>query len=99
MIEEFIKFLKEYKIVTLAVAFVMSTASTNLVNSIVKDVVMPVVSPLLSTGKWQDAVIDVAWARIAIGSFLAELLNFIVLALVVFIVAKKLVSIARKKTY
>ena len=35
---EFIEFLKEYKVITLAVAFVVGTASNNLVDSLVKNI-------------------------------------------------------------
>lgn len=97
MFQEFATFLKEYKIFTLAVAFVMSTASTTLVNSIVKDVLMPLIGPLISAGAWRDAVLQVGSSQVAIGSFLAELLNFVVLAFVVFIVAKKIVILGEKK--
>ena len=96
MFKEFAVFLKEYKIFTLAVAFVMGTASTNLVNSIVKDIFMPVISPFLSAGKWQDAIVEIGTARVAVGSFMAEFLNFLILAFVVFIVAKKIVAWGKK---
>ena len=48
MFKEFAEFLKEYKVVSLAVAFVMSEASSGLVNSLVKDVLMPLFTPLMS---------------------------------------------------
>jgi large conductance mechanosensitive channel len=97
MLKDFANFLRKYKIFSLAVAFVMGTASTALVNSGVKDVVMPVIQPLLSTGAWRDAVIEVGPAHVAIGSFLAELLNFLILAFIIFFIAKKIVKIDHKQ--
>ena len=91
MLKDFIGFLKEYRIVALAVAFVMGTASTNVVNSLVKNIVMPFLAPLLgSTSAWQDATLSLGPIKVAYGAFLADFINFLILALVVFIVTKKL---------
>ncbi len=97
MVNEFLSFLREYKITSLVVAVVMGTASTSMINSLVKDVFMPMVSPLLFAGSWRDAVVVVGHARIGYGSFLAEFLNFIILAFIIFIVAKKILRRGEKK--
>ena len=86
------KFLKEFNVVALAIAFILGMASTTLVKSLVDDIVMPVISPLLSGEGWRDAMLNIGPVHIAYGSFLAELLNFLILALVVFLVAKKLLK-------
>lgn len=93
MISEFAKFLKEFNIVSLAVGFVMGTASTTLVGSMVKDVFMPIVAPFLGAESWREAVWNIGPAEIAIGSFAAELFNFLILALIIFIIAKKLLKL------
>ena len=92
VVKEFLEFLKEYKVASLAIAFVMGSASTALVNSFVKDMLMPVILPLASTGPWRDAVFVVGPVRLAYGAFFAELINFILLAAVVFVVVKKIVK-------
>ena len=92
MIKEFAKFLKEFNVVSLAVGFIMGTASTALVNSLVKDVLMPVAEPFLSAESWREATLDIGPVSIAYGSFIAELFNFIILALIIFFVAKKLLK-------
>jgi large conductance mechanosensitive channel len=99
LIKEFIDFLKEFKVVSLAVAFVLGAASTNLVGAFVKDIFMPIISPLLSNGAWQNATLNFGPIAIAYGAFLAELLNFLILALAVFLVVKKMIKIdeAEKK--
>lgn len=93
MLKEFAKFLKEFNVVSLAVGFVMGTASTALVNSMVKDVLMPVAAPLLGAETWREAVWQIGPVSIAIGSFAAELFNFLILALIIFIIAKKLLKL------
>ena len=92
MLKEFLDFLKEYKIVSLAVAFVMGEASSSLVNSFVKDALLPVMLPLISAESWKDATFHIGPASIAYGSFLAELLNFIILAFIIFIVVRKIMK-------
>ena len=95
---EFTDFLKEYSIVALAVAFVMGAASTDLVKSLVTDVVMPILTPVLSVGggSWQAAVWALGPVQLAVGPFLAALINFIVIALVVFLVVRKLFKMEAK---
>jgi len=93
---EFIDFLKEYKIVSLAIAFIMGSASTSLVNSFVNDVLMPFFAPLLSSGDWNLAILHLGPVEIAIGSFLSALIKFVLLALVVFLVTKKLLKESEK---
>lgn len=97
MFKDFIAFLKEYNIASLAMAFIMGAASTSLVNSLVKDIVMPIVSPLISSGDWQNAVLILGPISIKYGSFLGELLNFVILGVVVFIIAKKILKMDASK--
>ena len=99
MLKEFLSFLKEYKIIGLAFAFVMGAASTSLVNSLVKDIIMPVINPLLLNGGWQEATLSIGPVMLRWGAFLAELLNFAILAIVVFIIAKKILKqeVGKKK--
>lgn len=93
MFREFAKFLKEFNIVSLAVGFVMGTASTALVGSMAKDVLMPIAAPLMGAESWKEAVWNIGPVHIAIGSFAAELFNFLILALIIFIIAKKLLKL------
>lgn len=93
MLKEFLEFLKEYKVVSLAAAFIMGTGSTNLINSLVKDVLMPIATPLMATESWKEAVFYIGPVAIAYGSFLAEVLNFAILAFIIFIIAKKFLKI------
>ncbi len=85
---EFKEFLKEYKVVGLAIAFVMGIAATAMVKSLVDDVIMPILTPFIPGGEWQTAVWNIGPIVIKWGSFLGALINFIIIAWVVFIVAK-----------
>lgn len=91
-IQEFMEFLKEYKVIGVAVAFIMAAASTSLVNSLVNDIIMPIITPFIPGGGWQEATLSIGPIVLRWGSFLAQIINFVILALVVFIIAKKLLK-------
>jgi len=86
--KEFKDFLKEYKIVGLAIAFIMGAAATTLVQALVKNIVMPLITPFIPNGAWETATLAMGPVVIGWGAFLGAAINFIVLALVVFFIAK-----------
>jgi len=86
--EEFLLFLKQYQVIGLAVAFVIGTAATAMVNALVKDIIMPVVSVLTPGGQWQTAVLAVGPINLLAGDFLSAVLDFLIIALVVFFLVK-----------
>ncbi len=92
LLTEFRDFLKEYKVIGLAVGFVMATATTALVNSLVKDIIMPILSPILATGALTEATVALGPITIAYGAFLSALINFVIIAAIIFIVVKKVMK-------
>lgn len=88
LIKEFKEFLNEYKVVGLAVAFIMGVAITALVKSLVDNVIMPIITPFIPGGAWKTASFTLGKIVISWGAFAAELLNFIIIAFVVFMLAK-----------
>ncbi len=92
IISEFKEFLLEYKVVGLAVAFIMGVATTALVKSLVDNILMPFVNILLPEGSWQTATLALGPVLIGWGPFLAELINFVIIAFVVFMIAKKVLK-------
>ncbi len=91
LISEFRDFLKEYKVIGLAVAFIMAFAANTLVKSLVDSIIMPLVNPLIPGGEWQTAVWAIGPFAIGWGPFLAALINFIILAFSVFLIVKFLI--------
>jgi len=92
LVQEFKEFLYEYKIIGLAVAFIIGVAATVLVQALVNDVVMPIITPFIPGGEWQKATISLGPIVISWGHFLGALVNFLVIALVVFMIAKKVLK-------
>lgn len=92
MMSEFKDFLREYKVMGLAIAIIMGLATNDLVKSLVDNIIMPIVNPFLPDGSWQTATFAIGPVAIGWGAFLASFINFLILALVVFIIAKKLLK-------
>ncbi|NCS71146.1 MAG: large conductance mechanosensitive channel protein MscL, partial [Candidatus Aenigmarchaeota archaeon] len=63
-------------------------ALTALVTSLVNDIVMPVITPFIPGGAWQTATLALGSIVIKWGSFLGAVINFVVIAIVVFMIAK-----------
>jgi large conductance mechanosensitive channel len=89
---EFMEFLKEYKIIGLAIAFVIGAATNDLVKSLVDNMIMPLVNPLIPGGGWETATVALGPFVIGWGPFLASLIYFAIIALVVFLIAKKMLN-------
>lgn len=88
MLKEFMDFLKEYKVIALAVAFIIGAAATALVQSLVANVIMPIITPFIPGGAWQQATFSIGPIVIGWGSFLGAVINFVIIAFVVFLMAK-----------
>jgi len=92
MLKEFKEFLSEYKVIGLAVAFIIGFAATALIKSLVDNIIMPIITPFIPGGAWQTATFNMGPIVIGWGAFLGALINFIIIAWVVFIIAKKVLK-------
>jgi large conductance mechanosensitive channel len=88
VLQEFKDFLMEYKVIGLAVAFIIAAAATALVTALVNDIIMPLVAPFIPGGDWQSATLSVGPVILKWGAFLSAVINFVILAFVVFALAK-----------
>jgi large conductance mechanosensitive channel len=98
IVDDFKKFLMQGNVVDLAVAVIIGGAFGKIIESLVKDIVTPgILSPILTAAKL-DNIKALNWNGITYGNFLAEIINFIVIALSIFVIirmmenAKKRVS-------
>ena len=95
LIKEFKEFLKEYKIVPLAIAFIMGVAAISLVQSIVNSLIMPIITPFIPGGGWQTATVALGPIVIGWGALFGAIINFVVIAFVVFLTAKYVLKEAK----
>jgi large conductance mechanosensitive channel len=88
--QEFMDFLNKYGVIGLAVAFIIGGAAGTLISAMVNDLLMPLINPLLQGGEWQKAELVLGPVRLLVGHFVGALINFIIIALVVFVLMKQL---------
>jgi len=88
--EEFTDFLNKYGVVGLAIGFIIGGAAGALVSALVGDLLMPVITLFLPGGDWKTAYIPIGTQQIKYGDFFGVLINFIIIALIVFLLSKQL---------
>lgn len=90
VVQDFAEFLREYKVVGLLVAFTVGTATNDMVKSFVNNVIMPLLLPLIPGDAWETIVWTLGPAQIRVGAFLSSLINFLVIAVVIFLLVRQL---------
>ncbi|MHA2378216.1 MAG: large conductance mechanosensitive channel protein MscL [Candidatus Thorarchaeota archaeon] len=83
-ISEFTSFLSKYKVLGLAVAFILGLYLGALVQAMVGDLIMPLITIFIPDVAWQDIV----FGPFMVGHFIGELITFIIIAFVVFLLVK-----------
>ncbi|MCK9630359.1 MAG: MscL family protein [Methanoregula sp.] len=90
--QEFMDFLQKYQVIGLAVAFVIGTAATKLVNSTVTDLIMPIIAVVVPGGDWQMATLEIGPLKFLVGDYVGAIIDFVIIALVIFILVKHLMK-------
>ena len=89
---EFMEFLQKYQVIGLAVAFVIGTAATKLVNSTVSDIIMPITAVLIPDGNWREAIFQVGPVRFMAGDFVGAIIDFMIIAIFIFLTVKYIMN-------
>ncbi len=96
-IKEFREFALKGNMMDLAIAVVIGAAFGAIVSSLVDDVITPLLlTPALEAAHLKD-LNQLAWGAVKYGNFLAAVIKFIIIALVLFMVIKGINSMKRKK--
>ena len=93
---EFLDFLKNYKVIELAIAVVIGNAVKELVTSIAQDIIMPIIGIFTPTGSWKTISFFIMGSEFKVGNLISASLDFAIVALIVFIVIKKILKINDK---
>jgi large conductance mechanosensitive channel len=99
VIQEFRDFLFRGNIIELAVAFVLGVAFAAVVNSLVDNLVMPVIAMIIGKPDFSDLTFTINDAVFRYGAFITDVIQFVAIAAAVFffIVKPTQVMIARRK--
>ncbi|HMA20985.1 MAG TPA: large conductance mechanosensitive channel protein MscL [Gemmatimonadaceae bacterium] len=88
MLSDFKKFIMKENFAALAIAVVLGAAIGKVVQALVDDFIMPVVGAITPSGEWQKATWDVGSMKFGIGDFISVFINFVIIAFVVWRIAK-----------
>ena len=95
------KFLQDFKafamrgnVMDLAVGVIVGGAFSSITNSLINDIIMPIVGIFVSQASFADLTLSVGGAVITYGNFIQAVLNFVILAFVVFCMVKAVNRVA-----
>ena len=98
MLKEFRDFLLRGNIVELAVAFVMGLAFAAVVNSLVNNLLMPVVAMIIGKPDFSDLTFTINDAVFHYGAFITDVIQFVAVAAAVFFFVVKPIDALLKRT-
>lgn len=87
MLDEFKKFIMKGDLVTIAVAFIIGVEFSKVVTSFT-DVIMGFVGAIVGKPSFNDLVLEIGDGKVPYGAFLTALVNFLIVAFVLFLVIK-----------
>lgn len=94
---EFKTFIARGNVMDMAVGVIIGGAFSNITTSLINDIVMPVLGIFTSSVSFADLSVDIGPAVVTYGSFIQAVLNFLIMAFVVFCLVKALNSFHKKK--
>lgn len=91
VVKEFVDFLQKFGVIGLAIAFVIGQASSKLVSALVNDLVSPLIGLAVpSVGNLKDISFTVGTSTFLYGDLIANVIDFLVIAFIVFLLYKQL---------
>jgi large conductance mechanosensitive channel len=93
MVAEFKSFLVKHNVLALAIGVVIGAAVGKVVSGIVDDIIMPIVGVLMPGGEWRSAELVLSGKNaIKYGDLLGRLIDFTIVAAVVFFILKAFIK-------
>jgi large conductance mechanosensitive channel len=93
MLKEFKDFLMRGNVLDLAVAVVVGSAFTEIVNALVEHIIMPIVLAVSGNAEIGDFVVAIGPANFGVGAFIQAVIDFFIIALVIFLFIKVITSV------
>lgn len=97
MIQEFKDFIARGNVLDLAVAVIIGAAFTAIVTSLVDDIIMPIIGVILGGVDFSGLAITFGDASITYGNFIQAIINFLLIALVLFLIIRSLSRMIKQK--
>lgn len=88
MLKEFKEFLMRGNVMDLAVGVIIGAAFKAIVDSLVGDLIMPIINALTGAADVTDLSIKIGAATLKYGNFLQAVINFVIIGFVLFVMVK-----------
>ncbi len=95
--EEFKAFIAKGNVMTMAVGIIIGGAFTSIVNSLVNDVITPLLGIVIGGINFTGIVIQVGEAQLLVGNFIQAVITFLLTAFVIFWLVKFFNKLTEKK--
>jgi large conductance mechanosensitive channel len=95
-LKEFREFAIRGNVVDLAVGVIIGGAFGKIISSLVADIIMPILGILIGGIHVEDLMFEVGEAQITYGKFLQNVVDFMIIAFVIFMMVKVINHIRRK---
>jgi large conductance mechanosensitive channel len=92
MFQEFLAFLKQYGVIGLAIAVIIGGKFNLLITSLVNDLLTPLIFLPVLKAAGVEKIADLSFQGILYGRVISSLIDFLIVALIVFIFAKKIMK-------
>ena len=94
---EFKAFIAKGDVLSMAVGIIIGGAFTAIVQSLVNDVITPLLGIVLGGINFTDIIIEVGSAQLLVGNFIQAIITFLLTALVLFSIIKSFNSFKKKE--
>ena len=88
MLKEFKEFAMKGNVIDLAVGVVIGAAFQKIIDSLVNDIIMPLIAALLGKVDFSDLYFMIKDTPIKYGNFITEVINFLIIAFSIFLAVK-----------
>lgn len=93
---EFKKFVMRGNVIDLAVGVIIGGAFQTIVNSLVNDIVTPLLGIILGKIDFSSLAITIGDASIGFGKFITAVINFFIMALVIFVIVRSINQVSER---
>ncbi|HKQ28878.1 MAG TPA: large-conductance mechanosensitive channel protein MscL [Burkholderiales bacterium] len=96
LLREFREFAVKGSVIDLAVGIIIGAAFGKIVSSLVADIIMPIVGAVLGGIHYEDLFLQAGDAKIMYGKFIQNVVDFVIIALVIFLMIRAINRLRRK---
>ena len=97
MMKEFKEFISRGNVMDMAVGIIIGGAFTAIVSSLVADIITPIIGMLMGGINFSELAVTVGSAQLTYGNFIQAVINFLLVAWVLFMIVKAMNKMKRKE--